>query len=131
MMQQNRHTVYNINYHLVWCPKYRKPVLVGKVKDVVNETIREQCTKRGWTIHELSIQPDHVHVFVSVPPHFSPMFVVKVFKGSTAVRCVKIHRFAERFWSPSYYVGTAGNMSAATIQKYIQAQEGSRDSPPS
>jgi len=55
--------------------------------------------------------------------HFSPMFVVKVLKGATAVRAVKEHRFAERFWSPSYYVGTAGTVTEQTIQKYIQEQE--------
>jgi len=96
--------------------------LVGDAKDLVEKTIKEVCNSRGWELISLSVQPDHLHVFLSVPPIFSPMFVVKVLKGSTAVRAVKEHRFAKRFWSPSYYVGTAGTVTEQTIQKYIQEQ---------
>jgi putative transposase len=120
--KKTRHAIYNINYHLVWCPKYRKPVLIGKVKDIVGKTIKEACAQRGWELMNISIQPDHLHVFLSVPPIFSPMFVVKVLKGATAIRAIKIHRFAQKFWSPSYYVGTAGTVTEQTIQRYIQEQ---------
>jgi putative transposase len=121
--KKTRHAVYNINYHLVWCPKYRKPILVGKVKEIAEKTIKEACLQRGWELISLSVQPDHLHIFLSVSPIFSPMFVVKVLKGTTAVRAIKEHRFAKRFWSPSYYVGTAGTVTEQTIQKYIQEQE--------
>lgn len=121
--KKTRHAVYNINYHLVWCSKYRKPILTGDVKDLVEKTIKEVCLQRGWELINLSVQPDHLHVFISVSPIFAPMFVVKVLKGTTAVRTVKIYRFAKRFWSPSYYVGTAGTVTEQTIQKYIQEQE--------
>lgn len=122
-IKKTRHSVYNINYHLVWCPKYRKKILIGEVKDLVEKTIKEVCNARGWELISLSVQPDHLHAFLSVSPIFSPMFVVKVLKGTTAVRAVKEHRFAKRFWSPSYYVGTAGTVTEQTIQKYIQEQE--------
>ena len=122
--KKTRHAVYNVNYHLVWCPKYRKKVLVGKAKKLVEETIREVCSKRGWELINLSVQPDHIHAFLSAPPIFAPMFIVKVLKGTTAVRAVKEYRFAKRFWSPSYYVGTVGTVTERTIQKYIQEQEG-------
>ena len=108
---------------MVWCPKYRKKILIGTVKDLVENTIKEICDARGWELISLSVQPDHIHTFLSVSPIFSPMFVVKVLKGATAVRAVKEHRFAKRFWSPSYYVGTAGTVTEKTIQKYIQEQE--------
>ena len=121
--KKTRHAVYNINYHFVWCPKYRKPVLEGRVKTIVENTIKEICLERGWELIDLSIQPDHLHIFISVSPIFAPMFVVKVLKGATAVRAIKEHRFAKRFWSPSYYVGTAGTVTEQTIKKYIQEQE--------
>lgn len=121
--KKTRHSVYNINYHLVWCPKYRKKILIGEVKNLIEKTIQEICLQRGWELLNLSVQPDHLHIFVSVSPIFSPMFVVKVLKGTTAVRAVKEHRFAERFWSPSYYVGTAGTVTEQTIQRYIQEQK--------
>lgn len=122
--RKTRHAVYNINYHLVWCPKYRKKVLKGNVKFIVESTIKETCRQRGWDLLEISLQEDHIHVFLSARPIFSPMFIVKVLKGATAVRAVKEHRFAKRFWSPSYYVGTAGTVTKETIQKYIQEQQG-------
>ncbi len=122
-IKRTRHATYNINYHLVWCPKYRKKILVGKVKKIVEQTIKEACEQRGWDLLELSIQPDHIHIFISTRPIFAPMFVVKVLKGATAVRAVKEYRFAKRFWSPSYYVGTAGTVTEKTIQRYIQEQE--------
>ncbi len=118
-----RHVIYNINYHLVWCPKYRKKVLIGNCKELIEKTIKEVCLQRGWELINLSTQSDHLHVFISVPPMFSPMFVVKVLKGTTAIRAMREHRFAKRFWSPSYYVGTAGTVTEQTIQKYIQEQE--------
>jgi putative transposase len=123
-IRKTRHATYNINYHLVWCPKYRRPVLADpEVKQIVDSTIREVCAQRGWELFNLAVQEDHLHVFLSARPIFSPMFIVKVLKGATAVRAVKAHRFAKRFWSPSYYVGTAGTVTEASIKKYIQEQE--------
>lgn len=121
--KKTRHCIYNINYHLVWCPKYRNPVLVGETKILVEQIITGVCQGRGWDLLNLSVQPDHVHVFISVPPIFCPMFVVKVLKGVTALKAMKKHKFAKRFWSPSYYVGTAGSVTEQTIQKYIQEQK--------
>lgn len=118
------HATYNINYHLVWCPKYRKPVLANaELRQIIEQTIREVCQQRGWELKGLAIGDDHIHVFISAKPIFSPMFIVKVLKGSTAVRAIKEHRFAARFWSPSYYVGTAGTVTEQTIQRYIKEQE--------
>ncbi len=127
--KKTRHATYNINYHLVWCPKYRKKILIGKLKEIVEETIKEVCKQRGWELQEVSIQEDHIHIFLSAKPIFSPMFIVKVLKGNTASKAVREYRFAKRFWSPSYYVGTAGTVTQQTIQRYIQEQECSRNSP--
>jgi len=121
--KKTRHATYNINYHLVWCPKYRKPVLVGKLKHLIEDTMRKVCKERNWEIMNLSIQPDHLHIFISAPPIFAPMFIVKVLKGATAILAVKEYRFAKRFWSPSYYVGTAGTVTEQIIKKYIQKQK--------
>lgn len=125
-IRKTRHASYNINYHLVWCPKYRKPVLVGKVKEIVEKTIKEKALEHGWSILNLSIQPDYLHLFISAQPIFAPMFIVKVLKGYSAKRAIQEHRFAKRFWSPSYYVGTAGTVTERTIQDYIQEQKQER-----
>lgn len=120
--RKTRHATYNINYHFVWCPKYRKPVLVGEVKEMVERCFREKAEQHGWEILNLSIQPDHVHLFLSARPIFAPTFIVKAMKGYSAKQVMKEHRFAKRFWSPGYYVGTAGSVTEKTVQRYIDEQ---------
>jgi putative transposase len=121
--------VYNINYHVVWCPKYRKPVLTGKIKEFLEEQIETIAETKGYKILEKRVMPDHVHLFLEANPFDSPMNIVKVFKGVSSLRISK--RFPELreqmwrgvLWSPSYYVGTAGHVSAEVIERYIKEQE--------
>lgn len=123
---------YNINYHLVWCPKYRKPILEKpEVKQFLEEQIHTIAATKDFEVLALEVMPDHLHLFVSAPPFDSPTEIVKVFKGVTALRLFK--KFPElrnqfwkgKLWSPSYYVGTAGYVSAETIRKYIEEQSNS------
>jgi len=124
-MGRTSSAVYNINYHIVWCPKYRKPILKGDVKEFVEEQLKTIAETKGWKIEELEVMPDHIHLFISAPPFESPTAIVKVVKGVTARRIFdkfphlrKVFRRGS-IWSPSYYVGTAGHVSAETIKKYI------------
>jgi putative transposase len=127
-MKKSSSAVYNINYHLVWCPKYRRDILQDEVADFVNECIQTIAATNGWEILELRVMPDHIHLFISAPPFVSPTAMLKILKGTTALRVFK--RFPELYqrlrkgnlWSPSYYVGTAGHVSAETIQRYIEEQ---------
>lgn len=128
-MGRKSSAVYNINYHLVWCPKYRKPILEKpEIKQFLEDQIRTIAATKGFEVLALEIMPDHLHLFVSTTPFNSPTEIVKVFKGVTALRLFK--KFPElrkdywkgKLWSPSYYVGTAGHVSAETIQKYIEEQ---------
>ena len=123
--------MYDINYHLVWCPKYRKPILEEPtVKEFLEDQIATIAEAKGYMVLALEVTPDHVHLFVSASPFDSHTGIVKVFKGVTALRLFK--KFPElrnkywkgKLWSPSYYVGTAGHVSAETIQKYIGGQRG-------
>ncbi len=126
-MQKLSSATYEINYHFVWCTKYRKPYLKNIEKDVKNiiETI---CQTKGWIIKELRVMPEHIRLFISTPPYESPTGIVKVLKGTSAIRIFK--QFPEtrkqfrkgHIWSPGYYVGTAGHVSAEVIEKYIQEQ---------
>ena len=127
-MKKSSYAVYNINYHLVWCPKYREGILHGEVATFVSQCIETIAATKSWEIIELRIMPDHIHLFISCPPFDSPTSIIKILKGTTALRVFK--RFPElhqrlrkgNLWSPSYYVGTAGHVSAQTIQRYIQEQ---------
>lgn len=136
-MGRKSSAVYEINYHIVWCPKYRKPVLVGEINEFLEEQIKTIAETKGWKIIELEVMPDHIHLFISAPPFEAPTDIVKILKGVTAKRLFE--RFPElrkkelwrgHLWSPSYYVGTAGHVSAETIKKYIEGvkNRGSRNS---
>jgi len=125
--QRDEHRVHLIVYHLVWTPKRRKAVLVGAVARDCKALIEKKCAEQGWTILELAIQPDHVHLFVRCWPITSAADVVKQCKGLTS------HDLREKYphllklpslWTRSYFAATAGNVSAEVIALYIAAQKG-------
>ena len=126
--QRDEHRVHLIVYHLVWCPKRRKPVLTGRIKQDCDQLIREKCASMGWEVIELAIQPDHVHLFVRAFPSTSAADIVKECKGLTS------HELRKRYpnplkklpsmWTRSYFASTAGNVSQEIITKYIEAQKG-------
>ena len=95
---------------------------MGTMLDVI-------CAERGWPVISREIQPDHVHLFVSIPPAIAVADAVKVLKGVTACRLfqkyptLKKRSWGGHLWSPSYYAGTAGNVSAETIRRYIERSE--------
>src|SRR5262249_34169449 len=76
--------VFSLKYHLVWCPKYRRPVLVDAVADRLTELLHEKARELGLTIHALDVMPDHVHLFVEVDPTFAPRHLAAQFKGFTS-----------------------------------------------
>ncbi len=123
--KHSRNQVYLINYHLIWCPKRRKPVLIGKIKDRLKTIIGEVAQEKGIEILALEIQPDHLHLFISAYPSIAIHKLVKAFKGRSS------HFLRREFphllkipslWTHSYFVSTAGNVSNRAIQKYIEAQ---------
>ena len=125
--QRDEHRVHLIVYHLIWCPKRRKPVLTGKVATDCRALIQAKCDELGWHIEELAIQPDHVHLFIRVWPTTSAAEVLKEVKGVTS------HELREKYpqlrklpslWTRSYFAATAGNVSQETIRRYIEAQKG-------
>ena len=125
----DRNCVYQIAYHVVWCPKYRKSILIGPIADETKRLIEGICLQRNWSVLALEVQPDHIHLFISIPPATSVADAIKILKGSTArMLFVKFPELKKQLcgghlWSPSYYVGTAGNVSSETIQKYIERTE--------
>jgi len=128
MNNKARHSVYQINYHFVWCPKYRRPVLTGQISDRLVQLIPQQVNILGGEMLELVVRPDHVHLFASFPPDLAPKQIAHRIKGNTS------HQLRNEFpqlksrlpslWTNRYYVGTAGNVSSETIRKYIESQEG-------
>ncbi len=125
--QRDEHRVHLIIYHLIWCPKRRKPVLVGPVAARCRELIEGKCAVQGWEILALAIQPDHLHLFVRVWPSDSAAEVVKECKGITSFALRNEFpqlRKLPSMWTRSYFAATADKVSQETIQRYIDVQTG-------
>lgn len=121
----NRTSVALINYHVVFCPKYRRKLLVGEVKNRLESLVKEVAVENKWDILAMEVMPNHVHLFVSADTKTKPHMVVKRFKGRTS-RFLRAEfrdlRKMPTLWTRSYFLSTAGNVSAATIKKYIEQQ---------
>lgn len=126
-VKRTRHAVYNINYHFVWIPKFRRPVLVNEIPRRLEELIREKTAELDGEVIELVIQPDHVHLFCSFPPTIAPYQIMHRIKGYTAhvLRREFPHLYSRlpNLWTRSYYVGTAGSVSAKVIERYLEEQK--------
>ncbi len=123
--KHSKHHVYLINYHLIFCPKRKRPVLVGKVKSRLIQIIRDKARQIGVEIIAFEIMPDHIHIFVSAYPIIPVHKIVKEFKGvsSNILRKEFPHLLKlPSLWTHSYFASTAGNISNETIKKYIEAQ---------
>lgn len=125
-----RGCVYNINYHMVWSTKYRKKVLIGEIADFLKQLHEQIAKEKGVILREQEIMPDHVHLFITAHPKFSPSQIVKIFKGITAKELFeKFPKLRDRMynkghiWNPSYYCGTMGDVTKAVILKYIEMQK--------
>lgn len=120
--------VSKVNYHFVWCPKYRRPVLTGGIPGRLEALLREKVAELGGSVLAVEIRPDHVHLFIETPPRWSPAQVAYRLKGYTSCRLRREFPYLKSRlpsrWSRSYYVGTAGHVSAETIRRYIEAQKG-------
>jgi putative transposase len=128
MTQELRHkntSISLVNYHFVWIPKRRRPVLSGPVADRLIALVREKCKELGLSILAFEIQPDHVHLFVNAPPSLAPDQIMFRLKGYSSRMLRKEFPFLLRMpsmWTRSFFVSTAGNVSSETIKKYIEAQ---------
>lgn len=126
--RKNSSAVFSLKYHLVWCPKYRRSVLVGKVKIRLNTLLLEVAKENDWEIHTCEIMPDHVHLFVETDPTASPAGVVNAFKGRTSrllrQEFTELRTRIPTLWTRSYYAGTVGQVSETTVRKYIEEQTG-------
>ncbi len=124
--EHKRTSVFLLNYHFVWIPRRRRKVLTGNIKLRLEELLHQKAPELGLTILNLTIQPDHVHLFVSAPPGLAPDQIMFRLKGYTSLilrmEFPAILTKLPSLWTRSYFVSTAGNVSSATIQRYIESQ---------
>jgi len=121
--------VYSLQYHLVWCIKYRRKILVNKIEKSLKEILIELCKDHEITIEEMETDKDHIHMLISLKPqHYIPT-VVKTLKGQSARRLFKLHPEIKRFlwgghlWNPSYFIATVSENTEEQVRRYIQNQK--------
>jgi len=125
---KNAGAVFSLKYHLVWCPKYRRPVLTEAVAYRLAEIIAQVADELDATIHVHEIMPDHVHLFIESDPRWSVAEIVNRLKGASSrlLRSEFPHLKSRlpTLWTKSYYAGTIGGVSEDTVRQYIENQKG-------
>ena len=127
--RKTSHTTYDCKYHIVWITKYRKKVLGGQVGIRVRELIREICKRNNVEILKGHISRDHVHLFVSVPPHLAISKLVQYLKGKSSYKLMQENKQISRLfwgrhiWARGYFVATSGNITDEVIMNYIDNQD--------
>ena len=121
---KNAGAVFNLSYHIVWCPKYRPRVLVGGVEQKLKHILYARAQQYGVLIETMEVMPDHVHLFVSSDPTRCVAEIVNRLKGaSSRILRGEFPQLKSRLptlWPRSYYAGTVDQVSEATVKKYIQ-----------
>ena len=128
--KSNRNVVYSCKYHVVWCPKYRRKVLVNGVDSRLKELITQICQEIQVEIIEMEIMPDHVHLLIEVDPQFGIHKAVKLIKGRTS-RILRtefpyLKTKLPTLWTNSYFVSTVGGAPLSIIKQYVENQKTSQ-----
>lgn len=131
------HCKHNINYHIIWIPKFRKKLLTGKVAEVLKIIIEGQCEEMQCEKLALEVMPDHIHLFIGAKPTHRPCDIVHKLKGNTSIqlrRCFPALKYLgyqqhygkgfDALWASGYYCGSAGHVSAEAVARYIAEQQG-------
>ena len=122
---RDEYRIHLIVYHLIWCTKRRKPVLIGEIKTKCETLIREKCEQKAWQVLELAVQPEHIHLFVRAFPTIPASEIIKECKGIASYVLRSEYQELKKLpclWTKTYFASTAGNVSSETIQQYIMAQ---------
>lgn len=125
-VRSNNNIVYRCAYHVVWCPKYRRPVIEGAVDERLKQIIREVCAERECNLIELETMPDHVHLLVECDPQYGIHRLVKQVKGRSS-RLLReefpsLKRRLPTLWTNSYFVATVGGAPLEIIKQYVENQ---------
>lgn len=134
-MKNNNYTyartcVYHINYHIVWCVKYRRKVLTPEIEHELKSIVANIGKEKGFAVVQCEVgEGDHVRCFVSAPPKLSPTDIVKYLKGISGRTLLMNHPELTKqlwngnLWNGSYFLETIGSTSEENIQKYIERQQ--------
>ena len=128
--KSNSNIVYSCKYHVVFCPKYRRSVLINGVDVRLKELIQQTCEQLNVEIIEMEIMPDHVHILMEVEPQFGIHKAVKSLKGYTSKilrdEYPSLKTRMPSLWTNSYFVSTVGGAPLDVIKQYIENQKTSQ-----
>jgi len=128
-LSYGRGYVYSIQYHIVWCVKYRSRVLTDGVADDLRKFLIDLAEEYEFSIVAMEIMPDHVHMLINCKPQFFVSDMVKIIKGNTARKLFIMHPelkaslWGGHLWNPSYCVVTVSERSFDMVKEYINSQK--------
>lgn len=129
-VKRGRGYVYSIQYHVVWCVKYRHKVLVGDIDTRLKEILHQIAEEHGFAIVQMESDSDHIHLLIDCTPQHSILNMIKALKGVSARLLfkefpqLKEKLWGGNLWNPSYFVATVSEHTEAQIKQYIQNQKG-------
>ena len=127
--KRGSHSIYDLKYHVIFCTKYRYRILTGEVGQRARELMREICNANYVDITSGSINPDHVHLLLSIPPSISLSKMLQYLKGKTGRKLLMEYShlrkryWGQHLWARGYFAVTVGNVNEVEVQKYLEEQE--------
>lgn len=125
--KHNNNVTYSCKYHVVWCPKYRRKVLIGGIDERLKQIVHELAAELNVEIIEIEVMPDHVHALCEVDPQFGIHRFVKLLKGRSSFMLrrefPKLKSRLPTLWTNSYFVSTVGGAPLSVIKQYIEQQK--------
>ena len=124
------HCKFLLQYHIIWCPKFRFNVLKNGIDESLKSILFKISDRYGYEIKEIEVMPDHIHIFISTKPTVAPSDVVRTLKSISAIELFKQYPELKEFysrcgslWSKGYFASSVGNVSEETVRRYIQEQK--------
>ena len=121
------HCKYNLGVHIIFCPKYRRKVLIGEVERDFKTLCNEVSEKIGVEVISMEVMPDHVHLFIKYPPTLAIHYIVQQIKGTTSkvlrARYSFLRSRIPTLWTRSYFAESVGIIKEEHIKKYIENQK--------
>lgn len=121
--------VYSLQYHIVWCTKFRKKVLWDGIDNEIKDYLNDLAKEYSFSIMAMEVMPDHIHILVDCKPQFFPSDMIKILKGNTARWLFMKHPELKKqlwgghLWNPSYCIVTASDTSYDQVKQYIDSQK--------
>jgi len=125
--KSNNNIVFSCKYHIVWCPKYRRKVLIGDVENRLKEIIKEIAIELNVEIIEIETDKDHIHILIDIDPQFGVMKFIRIAKGrSSRILRDEFHHLKTKLptlWTNSSFITTVGGAPLEIVKQYIENQQ--------